>query len=184
MKRYVALLRGINVGGKRLVPMETLKKCFESLGFLHVTTYINSGNVLFVSDLKPDTIQSMCQKACTETFQITIDISIVEASTLCQTLEHVPAWWGQDPYAKHQCIFVIEPFQAEDVVKALGDLDDAIELIYVEQSMIFWTAPITFFSKSKMFRYVSKNNTSHLTIRNANTTKKLCSLLHKLPIHD
>jgi uncharacterized protein (DUF1697 family) len=44
---YVALLRGINVGGKNLIPMAQLRECFERMGFSDVTTYIQSGNVLF-----------------------------------------------------------------------------------------------------------------------------------------
>ena len=47
--RYVALLRGINVGGKTLIKMADLKACFEELGFDQVSTYIASGNVLFDS---------------------------------------------------------------------------------------------------------------------------------------
>ena len=45
--RFVALLRGINVGGKTLLKMADLKACFEGLGFDEVSTYIASGNVLF-----------------------------------------------------------------------------------------------------------------------------------------
>jgi uncharacterized protein (DUF1697 family) len=45
--RYIALLRGINLGGKVLVKMEELRKTFEGLGFENVKTYINSGNVAF-----------------------------------------------------------------------------------------------------------------------------------------
>jgi uncharacterized protein (DUF1697 family) len=44
---YVALLRGINVGGNNMVPMKALKASFEKLGFRDVATYINSGNVVF-----------------------------------------------------------------------------------------------------------------------------------------
>jgi uncharacterized protein (DUF1697 family) len=44
---YVALLRGINVGGKNLIKMPELKACFEVAGFQEVVTYIQSGNVLF-----------------------------------------------------------------------------------------------------------------------------------------
>ena len=49
MSRYVACLRGINVGGKNLIKMAALKICFEAQGFEDVTTYIQSGNVLFTS---------------------------------------------------------------------------------------------------------------------------------------
>jgi uncharacterized protein (DUF1697 family) len=44
---YVALLRGINVGGKNIIKMETLKQCFVDMGFSDVKTYIQSGNVIF-----------------------------------------------------------------------------------------------------------------------------------------
>lgn len=47
MKRFVALLRGINVSGKNKIPMAELKKNFENLGFAEVKTYLNSGNVIF-----------------------------------------------------------------------------------------------------------------------------------------
>ena len=50
MKRYVALLRGINISGKNKVPMAELKKGFEKLDFEEVKTYLNSGNVIFSSD--------------------------------------------------------------------------------------------------------------------------------------
>lgn len=49
MDRYVALLRGINVGGKNLIRMPDLKRCFEEMGFADVVTYIQSGNVIFAA---------------------------------------------------------------------------------------------------------------------------------------
>lgn len=50
MKSYIVLLRGINVGGKNKVSMAALKLCLEGLGFVNVTTYIASGNVLLDTD--------------------------------------------------------------------------------------------------------------------------------------
>jgi uncharacterized protein (DUF1697 family) len=50
MKQYVTLLRGINVGGNNLIKMPALKASFEAQGFSDVSTYIQSGNVLFSSD--------------------------------------------------------------------------------------------------------------------------------------
>jgi uncharacterized protein (DUF1697 family) len=54
--RYIALLRGINVGGNKIVNMKSLKTLFESLGYINVSTYLNSGNVIFDSDEKKETI--------------------------------------------------------------------------------------------------------------------------------
>jgi uncharacterized protein (DUF1697 family) len=52
--RYVALLRGINIGGKTMIKMSELKSTFEQLGFKNVVTYINSGNVAFDAPKSPD----------------------------------------------------------------------------------------------------------------------------------
>jgi hypothetical protein len=53
MTSYVALLRGINVGGKNKVPMPKLREVFATLGHEDVVTYIQSGNVVFRSAVKP-----------------------------------------------------------------------------------------------------------------------------------
>lgn len=53
--QYLALLRGINVGGNNIIKMTDLKSCFENMGFDDVLTYIQSGNVLFKSDEKNKT---------------------------------------------------------------------------------------------------------------------------------
>ena len=50
MKRYIALLRGINISGRNKVPMAELKQCFEALDFVEIRTYLNSGNVIFSSE--------------------------------------------------------------------------------------------------------------------------------------
>lgn len=50
MKRYIALLRAINVGGYRKIKMQDLREMFEKMGFKNVQTYIQSGNVIFDSD--------------------------------------------------------------------------------------------------------------------------------------
>lgn len=52
MSQYVAFLRGINLGRHKVIKMEDLRQMFESCGFLNVSTYINTGNVIFESDEK------------------------------------------------------------------------------------------------------------------------------------
>jgi len=50
MKTYISILRGINVSGQKLIKMDALRKMYENLGFRNVTTYVQSGNVVFTSD--------------------------------------------------------------------------------------------------------------------------------------
>jgi uncharacterized protein (DUF1697 family) len=68
MSKYVAFLRGINVGGNKIIKMETLREVFESMGFSEVKTYIASGNVIFETRSKTATtlkskIESALKKA-------------------------------------------------------------------------------------------------------------------------
>ncbi len=67
--QYIALLRGINVGGKRPVKMSVLKTAYEAAGFTNVQTYINSGNVLFEApETGLTTLAATCDQIMVETF--------------------------------------------------------------------------------------------------------------------
>ena len=69
MEKYIALLRGINISGKNKVSMPLLKVAFEDMGFMNVSTYINSGNVLFSSESNDkNSISSRCKAMIEERF--------------------------------------------------------------------------------------------------------------------
>lgn len=86
MKRYIALLRGVNISGKNKVPMAELKKGFEGLGFGEVKTYLNSGNVIF-SSVEENTeglmhrIESMIKN------QFSLDIPVEKDKTNIQSAD-------------------------------------------------------------------------------------------------
>ncbi|MEJ1313577.1 DUF1697 domain-containing protein [Latilactobacillus sakei] len=93
--QYIALLRGINVGGKRKVQMNLLRIAFEDAGFTNVRTYINSGNVLFET---PETelaeLVAVCDQLMVTTFGFSVRIAIVTADSLIAAVEQAPNWWG------------------------------------------------------------------------------------------
>jgi len=69
MTRFLALLRGINVGGNNLIKMNDLKAEFERLGFQDVKTYIQSGNVIFSSALSDKLkLTELLEKSLSEKF--------------------------------------------------------------------------------------------------------------------
>ncbi|WP_019585505.1 DUF1697 domain-containing protein [Deinococcus apachensis] len=74
--RHVALLRGINVGGHRRVPMKDLKATFERLGFPEVRTYVQSGNVVF-GDGSPD--RDAIEQALRQDFGFPVDVMLRSA---------------------------------------------------------------------------------------------------------
>ena len=96
MKRYIALLRGINVSGKNKISMSELKKGFAELGFEEVTTYLNSGNVIFSSaaddiNILSNKIESMIKV----NFDLDIPVFIVLQEDLKELLNNAPDWWSK-----------------------------------------------------------------------------------------
>ena len=93
MNKYVALLRGINVGGKNKIKMTELKKVFEDSGFLNVKTYINSGNIIFSSPItNEENLKEKCELIIFEHFKLTIPVTIISGAYLEKALEHAPSW--------------------------------------------------------------------------------------------
>lgn len=90
MAIYVALLRGINVGGKNKIKMAELKRVFEEIGLARVQTYIQSGNVLFESDAGEAELTERCEKAIDEAFGIPVKVVLRTAEELKSIHEGCP----------------------------------------------------------------------------------------------
>lgn len=177
MEKYIALLRGINVGGKNKIAMPLLKQIFEELGFTEVVTYINSGNVVFSSDcLDRNELIKQCEAAIASKFSLTIPVNVVSASELAETLNHAPEWWDDDKDTIHYAIFLIPPISVEEVFAAVGEIKPGYEKIAHHERVIFWSAPAKTFAKSRWSKIASSSVNQQVTIRNANTVNKLLKL--------
>ncbi len=175
--KFIALLRGINVGGNNKVSMADLKLCFEKLGFENVQTYINSGNVIFDSEIA-DKIKliKMCEESIERIFGFHVICSIITGDELKESLSNAPAWWGDDEDSKHNAIFVIEPVSPEDISKEIGETKLDFESVATYGQIIFWSAPVKTFSRTRYAKIVGTKAYKSVTIRNANTTRKLLEL--------
>jgi len=80
MTGYVALLRGINVGGHRKVPMAALRETAEALGFEKVRTYVASGNLVFETEQAEGGLEAKLEKAIADRFGFDVDVIIRSAS--------------------------------------------------------------------------------------------------------
>ncbi|MHB1089711.1 MAG: DUF1697 domain-containing protein [Ilumatobacteraceae bacterium] len=104
---YVALLRGINVGGNKKVEMSKLKKAFESLGFANVTTYINSGNVIFQSNKKDfSQIETVLKKS----FGFEIKVVIRDVKNIQKLCEKIPCELENNTKQKTDVLFLWDEF--------------------------------------------------------------------------
>lgn len=175
--KYVALLRGVNVSGKNRVPMTELKQCFTDMGFTNVVTYINSGNVIFESDTSNDaSLVQECEGAIEQYFGFRVICAVLTADELQDAMAHAPAWWDKDPAVKNNALFVIAPATAQQVMKEVGDAKPEYEQVAGYGQIIFWTAPLKTFSRTRYSNVVTSKAYQQITIRNANTVKKLAIL--------
>jgi len=175
--KYIALLRGINVGGNNKVSMAELRQCFESLGFKDVITYINSGNVIFnTAQTDIAVLVRQCEEIIGSTFGFRIVCAVISADDLHDAIKHAPSWWGLDDGDKHNAIFVIAPSTTNNVMEAVGEAKPEYEKVISYGSVIFWTAPLKTFSRTRYSKIVGSAVYKSVTIRNANTAKKLVEL--------
>ena len=182
MEKYIALLRGINISGKNKVSMPLLKAAFEDMGFLNVSTYINSGNVLFSSKINDkNSISSRCKAMIEERFMLDVPVVIISLKELSEALDNAPKWWDIDSEEEmiNQAIFLIPPVTIEEVYKAVGEYKPEYEQVGYYNNVIFWSAQRAALSKTKWYKIASSTVNNKVTIRNASTTKKLLILSNK-----
>ncbi len=178
VEKYIVLLRGINVGGKNKVSMAELKKYFEENGFQNVITYINSGNIIFSSDsTDEEKLKKECESLMLNKFQLNIPVAIVSGADLLEAIDHAPAWWGEDEAAKHNVIFVIPPVTADQVFQEVGETRPEYESVDHYGRVIFWSAPVKTFSRTRWSKIVGSSVYDSVTIRNANTVRKILQII-------
>lgn len=94
---YVALLRGINVGGKNKINMKELKESFEHVGMQSVTTYINSGNIIFENSVhSKEEITTLLQNAIQADFSLEIKVLLRDFNEMEDIMENLPEHWKND----------------------------------------------------------------------------------------
>lgn len=178
--KYIALLRGVNVGGKNKLPMKELKEALLREGFSQVEIYINSGNILFESGETDElALQARCRALISGQFGVQTPVAIYSAGELADALRHAPAWWGTGGESKHNAIFVIPPATAADVYAQVGATKPEYEKVDSYGRVIFWSAPLKTFSRTRWSKVVGTSAYQDITIRNANTAYKLLELAER-----
>ena len=176
--RQIALLRGVNVGGANLIKMSELKASFERAGFKHVVTYINSGNVIFDSDVTDEKmLRETCERLIFTDFGMNIAVCVISADDLREALAHAPVWWNATADAKHDVFFVIPPATAADICGHVGEVKEEYERVDYYGRVIFWSAAMATYSRTRWSK-LSKDKAMYkaITVRNANTALKLGEL--------
>lgn len=173
--KYIALFRGINVGKNKRVEMKKLKAVFGSLGFINVSTYINSGNIIFESKLAQNSIQRIIEKSFKKEFKFETAILVKTEKEMQKIAKAIPAVWKNDAKQRTDVAYL---FKKADSIKIIDDLPvnkEFVDIRYVKGA-VFWNIDRKNYNKSRLNKLIGCEAYQLMTIRNVNTARYLAGL--------
>lgn len=177
MPSYVALLRGVNVGGKNLIKMPALAACFEANGFANVATYIQSGNVLFDPPEPAAASASRIEAMLGEAFALYARVVVRSHRQMRAIVDRAPDGFGAEPARyRYDVIFVKEPLTARAAM-AHVPTNPAVDRANAGTGVLYFARLTSKATQSRLNKIISSPIYPSITIRNWNTTTKLLALL-------
>jgi uncharacterized protein (DUF1697 family) len=178
MGRYVALLRGINVGGKNLIKMAELKACFERQGFGDVCTYIQSGNVLLDAKAAGRAALTMrIEQALAAQFGYRASVVLRSRKQLQDIVAAAPRGFGASPDEyRYDVIFLKEPLTAPGAMKTVP-ARQGVDQVHPGTGVLYFARLISKATQSQLSKLASMPIYQSMTIRNWNTTTTLLKML-------
>ena len=176
---YVALLRGINVGGNNTVSMATLKQTFEKLGYKNVTTYINSGNVIFDAYHPQRTLEEEIEKELESTFGFPIRVVVKNFDEMKKIINYIPQKWNTQSDWRHNVIFLSHRIDSKDSFEEFIPRPEIEEMEYVPGALL-WAAKTSDLTDSTMITLNKSKLYKEMTVRNLNTARKIYELMKNL----
>jgi uncharacterized protein (DUF1697 family) len=179
MTVYVAFLRAINVGGKNLIKMPALKACFEAQGHCDVSTYIQSGNVLFTAGRRanPEALTTQVERALSTTFSYSSRVVLRTRDQMQTIVDEAPKGFGGRPALyRYDVVFLKAPLVAEDAMQSMT-ARPGVDRIVAGDGVLYCSRLIAKASQSQLGRVVGKPAYQNMTIRTWNVVKKLLELM-------
>lgn len=180
MTQYLALLRGINVGGKNIIKMSDLADCFNNLGFVDISTYIQSGNIIFKTR-ENDMIKliSQIEKTFTKRFNYDPKIVLLSHTQLDTVIKTAPHEFGTLPDKfKYDVIFLRDVLSPVDILKRIK-IKENVDSAYAGKFTLYFSRLISKLTQSKLKNVMTLPEYQNMTIRNWNTTKEILNIMDK-----
>ena len=175
--RYVALLRGINVGGKNKVPMRRLSEVFEDRGHAEVCTYINSGNVIFDAPrTKVAHLADDLEAAIAKEFGFATRVLVLRGSAVRKIAAALPDDWVNDDQSTCNVLYLL-PERASPKALEAFDLNPEHEDARYSTGAILSRVDRSYVSRSALHKLMGSDLYAHMTIRNCNTARKLAAMV-------
>ncbi|MBV9927543.1 MAG: DUF1697 domain-containing protein [Acidobacteria bacterium] len=179
-KVFVALLRGINVGGKNMIRMSALKESFEGMGFGDVTTYINSGNVVFrTQEGDARKLERDIEGVLSKEHGLDCKVVVRSFAEMAGLLKSLPETWDGDPLRKYNVIFLRHSVDDENILNELEPEGEVEQVVYLPGTLL-WSARVSDIGRTSFHKLPGRKLFQEMTVRNTNTTRKLYELMKNL----
>ena len=176
---YVALLRGINVGGRNIIKMAALKVCLEQHGFRNVATFIQSGNVIFESDERnAGKLTTQIEGALSKMFHYDSRVVLRSHAQLRAVVAGAPREWNRRTDLRCNVAFLREPVTARHALAEV-DVEPQVDSVQEGKGVLYLSTLVTGLKRSRFTKVIGKSIYRHMTIRNYNTCQKLLALLER-----
>jgi uncharacterized protein (DUF1697 family) len=181
--KYVALLRGVNVGGRNIMSMAALKQCLEQTGLANVRTFIQSGNVIFESgEKRAATLAKRIESTVAQTLGIDSRIVLLSRAQLKTVVADAPAGWTQSRDLRCNIAFLRSPVTANEVLKVV-DVKPGIDSVKAGKGVVYMSTLLRGLQKSGLRKLVGTAVYREMTIRTYGTCLKILALMEE-PIAD
>lgn len=176
MNRYVALLRGINVGGRQKLKMADLRALLSGLGYIDVATLLQSGNAVFTAaDGSPERFAAEIQEQIAVEFGLTVTVMVRPVDDLRRVVEQIP-FEVRDP-SKCAVAFLASPVDRARI-EALDHVSFAPEELVAGEQELYLYFP-NGMGRSKLLPILARDTFGPATVRNWNTITKLLGMAEK-----
>ena len=176
---FVALLRAVNVGGNNMISMRALKESFEAMGFTDVTTYINSGNIVFKSkETDARKLETKLERMLARDYELDSKVVIRTLPEMEKLVKALPKSWEEDDSRRYYVVFLRHTIDSEAILSELPPNPDVEEIVY-HPGTLLWSALISDLGRSKIQKLSTRKIYKDMTVRNVNTTRKLLTLMKK-----
>jgi uncharacterized protein (DUF1697 family) len=177
---YVALLRGINVGGKNPIGMPGLRACFEAGGFNDVRTYIQSGNVIFSAPTaKPRALAERIEGMLEDAFAYEPTVVVRSDRQIRAVVDGAPRGFGSRPNEyRYDAIFLKEPLSARAALREVPT-NPTVDGVTAGRGVLYFSRLTSKATQSRMNRIVASEIYPSVTIRNWRTTTALAQMMSR-----
>jgi uncharacterized protein (DUF1697 family) len=180
---YIALLRGINVGGKGIIKMSVLKDCLEQAGLTNVVTYIQSGNVIFESNERSvSRVTADVENVLAQSFGQPVTIVVQSVAQFQEVVVGVPKTWPRGTHLRRYIAFLRAPMTAAKALDATAtalkkETREGVDIVTPGKGVLYMSTRLDALAKSRLTKLVGTPIYKAITIRNYSTCVKMLALV-------